>query len=108
MVFARTSLIEGGVAGRRRALAAALQAANESKQIALDRGNSKENTQITAEAYLSLADVKRQAKNCAEALGDSQTALQAYKDYLKDNPGSPLAVKVAALEAKTASPTTTK
>jgi len=45
---------------------------------------------------------------CAEALGDSQTALQAYKDYLKDNPGSPLAVKVAALEAKTASPTTTK
>lgn len=45
---------------------------------------------------------------CAEALGDSQTALQAYKDYLKDNPGSPLAVKVAALEAKTAAPTTTK
>jgi predicted negative regulator of RcsB-dependent stress response len=45
---------------------------------------------------------------CAEALGDSQTALQAYRDYLKDNPGSPLAVKVAALEANTAAPTTTK
>jgi tetratricopeptide (TPR) repeat protein len=45
---------------------------------------------------------------CAEALGDTQTALQAYKDYLKENPGSPLAVKVAALQAKTAAPTTTK
>jgi CHAT domain-containing protein len=60
-------------------LAAALQAANESKQIALDRGNSKENTQITAEAYLSLADVKRQAKSCAEALGDYDQALELYR-----------------------------
>ncbi len=39
---------------------------------------------------------------CAEQLGDTKTALQAYKDYLKDNPGSPLAIKVAELEAKSA------
>ena len=47
---------------------------------------------------------------CAEALGDTQTALQSYKDYLKDNPSSPLAVKVAALEAKSTStsPSATK
>ena len=37
---------------------------------------------------------------CAEQLGDTKTALQAYKDYLKENPGSPLAIKVAELEAK--------
>ncbi|MGH7795484.1 MAG: tetratricopeptide repeat protein, partial [Candidatus Binatia bacterium] len=37
---------------------------------------------------------------CAEELGDDKTALAAYKEYLKDNPGSPLAVKIAALEAK--------
>jgi predicted negative regulator of RcsB-dependent stress response len=44
---------------------------------------------------------------CAETLGDTQTALQAYKDYIKDNPGSSLALKVAALEAKS-TPTLTK
>jgi predicted negative regulator of RcsB-dependent stress response len=37
---------------------------------------------------------------CAEALGDTPAALAAYKEYVKDNPGSPLAVKVAELEAK--------
>ncbi|MGH7852514.1 MAG: tetratricopeptide repeat protein [Candidatus Binatia bacterium] len=37
---------------------------------------------------------------CAEQLGDSATAIASYKDYLKDNPGSPLAVKLAELEAK--------
>jgi len=42
---------------------------------------------------------------CAEQLGDTKTAIQAYKDYLKDNPGSPLAIKVAELEAKSAAPT---
>ncbi len=45
---------------------------------------------------------------CAEALGDTQTALEAYKDYLKNNPGSPLAVKIAALEAKSTAPTAAK
>jgi hypothetical protein len=37
---------------------------------------------------------------CAEQIGDIKTAVQAYKDYLKETPGSPLAVKVAELEAK--------
>lgn len=42
---------------------------------------------------------------CAEELGDTQAALAAYKEYLKDNPGSPFAVKVTELEAKvTAAP----
>lgn len=41
---------------------------------------------------------------CAEQLGDSATAIAAYKDYLKENPGSPLAVKLAELEAKSAAP----
>jgi len=45
---------------------------------------------------------------CAEQLGDAKTALQAYKDFLKDNPGSPLAIKVAELEAKSAAPSSAK
>jgi len=45
---------------------------------------------------------------CAEQLGDTKMALQAYKDYLKENPGSPLAVKVAELEAKVPAQTSPK
>jgi hypothetical protein len=37
---------------------------------------------------------------CAEQLGDNASALTAYRDYVKDNPGTPLAIKVAELEAK--------
>ena len=37
---------------------------------------------------------------CAEKLGDIATAIAAYKDFLKDNPGSPYAVRVNELEAK--------
>jgi predicted negative regulator of RcsB-dependent stress response len=37
---------------------------------------------------------------CAEELGDINTAITAYKEYVKENPGSPFAVKVAELEAK--------
>ena len=36
---------------------------------------------------------------CAEQLGDKAMMIAAYKDYLKDNPGSPLALKLAELEA---------
>ena len=39
---------------------------------------------------------------CADQLGDTATAIAAYKDYLKETPGSPWAVKVAELEAKSA------
>ena len=41
---------------------------------------------------------------CAEQLGDTKTALQAYKDYVKDNPGSPLSVKIAELQATAPAP----
>jgi hypothetical protein len=37
---------------------------------------------------------------CAEQLGDIATALGAYREYVKENPGTVLAIKVAELEAK--------
>jgi hypothetical protein len=37
---------------------------------------------------------------CAEQLGDIKTAIVTYKEYLKDTPGSPFAIKLAELEAK--------
>jgi len=37
---------------------------------------------------------------CAEQIGDTRSAVAAYKEYLKENPGSPLSVKLGALEAK--------
>jgi hypothetical protein len=40
---------------------------------------------------------------CAEQLGDKSMMIAAYKDYLKDNPGSPLALRLAELEATGAS-----
>lgn len=36
---------------------------------------------------------------CAEQLGNTVAAIAAYKEFLKDNPGSPYAVKVNELEA---------
>ncbi len=57
----------------------ALGYANESKQIALGRGDSAENTQTIAEIYLLLADIKSQTNNCAEALADYDTALELYR-----------------------------
>jgi hypothetical protein len=39
---------------------------------------------------------------CAEQLGDTATAIAAYKEYLKETPGSSWAVKLAELEAKNA------
>ena len=38
---------------------------------------------------------------CAEQLGDYKTALAAYQDYIKDHPGSFVALQIAELEAKT-------
>jgi CHAT domain-containing protein len=60
-------------------LPAALKVANESKQMAIDRGNNAENLQITAEAYRSLADVESQ-DNCVEALADYDKALELYRN----------------------------
>ncbi|MSP40989.1 MAG: tetratricopeptide repeat protein [Deltaproteobacteria bacterium] len=39
---------------------------------------------------------------CAEQLGDRPTVIAAYKEFLKDNPGSSLGLKLAELEASTA------
>jgi hypothetical protein len=33
-------------------------------------------------------------------MNDTQTAIATYREYLKDNPGSPFALKLAELEAK--------
>src|SRR5207248_1108973 len=38
---------------------------------------------------------------CSEQIGDTKSALAAYKEYLQDNPDSPLAIHIAELEAKT-------
>lgn len=45
---------------------------------------------------------------CAEQLGDRPTVIAAYKEFLKDNPGSSLALKLAELEAATGAPAKTK
>jgi predicted negative regulator of RcsB-dependent stress response len=37
---------------------------------------------------------------CAEELGDTNAAIAAYKDFMKDNPGSPWGIKLGELEAK--------
>ena len=37
---------------------------------------------------------------CAEQIGDNATAIAAFKEYLKENPASPYAIKLAELEAK--------
>jgi CHAT domain-containing protein len=65
-------------AAAKKDFAAALQYADESKQIALEQPDSAENTQATAETYLLLADVKSQANNCEEALTDYDRALEMY------------------------------
>lgn len=45
---------------------------------------------------------------CAEQVGDLKTALAAYKDFLKENPSSPYALKVAELEARASQGVTAK
>jgi CHAT domain-containing protein len=59
--------------------AAALKYANDSLQIALQGGDSAENTRTTAESYLLLADVKSQMKDCSAALMDYDRALELYR-----------------------------
>jgi tetratricopeptide (TPR) repeat protein len=45
---------------------------------------------------------------CAQQLGDTKTALVAYRDYLKDHPGSYVQLEIAELEAKATGPRTIK
>jgi len=56
----------------------ALAYANESKQMALARGDTPENTRLTAEVYFALADLKREMTHCNEALPDYDKALELY------------------------------
>jgi CHAT domain-containing protein len=65
-------------AAAKKDFTAALGYANESKQIALSRGESAENTRTLADIYLLLADIKSQTNTCAEALADYDRALELY------------------------------
>ncbi|HEX7335495.1 MAG TPA: CHAT domain-containing protein [Pyrinomonadaceae bacterium] len=64
-------------ANAKRDFEAALRYANESLQIALERGDKDENVRAKAEVYRLLADVKSQT-NCREALADYDRALELY------------------------------
>lgn len=59
--------------------ATALKYANDSMQIALTRGDSAENTRTKAQIHRLLADTKRQAHDCREALPDYDKALEDYR-----------------------------
>jgi len=45
---------------------------------------------------------------CAEQLGDKATAVATYKEYVKENPGSPMALKLTELESASAAQPSTK
>jgi CHAT domain-containing protein len=57
----------------------ALQYANESMQIALKHGQSAENTRLTANIHLLLADLSSRKKDCNSALNDYDKALELYR-----------------------------
>jgi CHAT domain-containing protein len=59
-------------------LTSAVDYAEESMQLALKRGDSKENTRTIAEIYLLLADVKSKSKDCNHALTDYDKALGLF------------------------------
>lgn len=60
---------------------AALRYAEQSRQIALAREPSPENTRITARIYLLLADLKSRTSNWNEALTDYDKALGLYGQF---------------------------
>lgn len=66
----------------------ALRHASESLRLALARGDTPENTRTTAELYLSLADVKARAGDCAGALADYGHALGLYERLPELSAGS--------------------
>lgn len=57
---------------------AAVKYADQSMQIALNRGDSAENTRTTAKIYLLLADLKGKTKDFNGALTDYDKALELY------------------------------
>ncbi|HEX8161130.1 MAG TPA: CHAT domain-containing protein [Pyrinomonadaceae bacterium] len=66
-------------AAAKKDFAAALGYAEESKRIALSRGDDAGSRSTTADVYLLLADVKSQMKDCGEALADYDKALELYR-----------------------------
>ncbi|MBV9926788.1 MAG: CHAT domain-containing protein [Acidobacteria bacterium] len=59
-------------------LDAASKYADESLRLALERGDSPENTQTKAESYLLLADVRGKMEDCDAALTEYDKALELY------------------------------
>lgn len=59
-------------------LTGALQYANNSLQLALKRGDDAGSVIAKAEVYRLLGDINRQGRNCSEALGQYDQALQLY------------------------------
>jgi CHAT domain-containing protein len=60
---------------------AALEFAGESMQIALKGDDTPENARKLAEIYRLQADVRRQSKNCNEALADYDKALDLHRRF---------------------------
>ena len=60
---------------------AALKYAGQSMQIAIDRGDSAENTRKRAEIYRLLGDLKRRSKACNEALMDYDQAVDLFHRF---------------------------
>jgi len=51
------------------------------------------------------ADALLGKARCAEQLGDKTLMIASYKEYVKENPASPLAIKLAELESANPAPT---
>lgn len=60
---------------------AALEYAGESMQVAVKGGDTTENTRKIGEIYRLQAEVKRKSKNCHEALGDYDKALDLFRRF---------------------------
>ena len=73
------SMIEAATA--KQDFPAALEYASESMQIALNGGATSENARKSAEIYRLLADVKRQTKDCLDALTDYDHALELFQQF---------------------------
>jgi CHAT domain-containing protein len=66
-------------ASARKDFTAALKYAGESMRIALDRGDSTENTRTIADIQLLLANLKSHSHECNEASADYDRALELYR-----------------------------
>jgi tetratricopeptide (TPR) repeat protein len=76
------------------------------------KNNCKQAIEHYAEAEKITGTMREKATlgkaRCAQQLGDTKTALAAYREYLKDHPGSYVQLEIAELEAKTTGQTLRK